>query len=351
LRRGEVALSRGQASILVEAMSSNKQKRKQARQKKERKAKRNKLQAFKEGRLHHGVSVPDGAIPADVGKQRLNAIGSNARPYYQDLDFECVDCGAHEVWTAEQQRWWYEVARGPLESTAIRCKACRARRKGRGGTGAAASGAHELARIRSRLLELAAGPETPEAREELEAALSSKWEGIQVIAGRILAAWGGDLSRASLRAWLERLCDKHANGGGAVAEAAEALAHVVEGCDADWILELYLARSQPPKFSGHAWELLPLLRGLPPDDLFPRLVAVARRESPAGQIAALEAIFSIALGPAAIAKLEGLEEADRHEPFLEHQARRRLKKTLSVRKLCAEFGPPGPPGGVGPITR
>ena len=211
------------------------------------------------------------------------------RPYYQDLDFECVDCGAHEVWTAKQQQWWYEVARGPIESKAIRCKACRARRKG--GTG-------ELDRMRSRLLELAAGEDTAEARQELETALSSKWEGIQVIAGRILAAWGGDASRASVRAWLERLCHKHPGGVGAVAEAAKVLARVVEGSDADWILDLYLARSQPPRFWSYAHELLPLLQAIPPDELLPRLTALARSHPPHGQVALIEAMRSIAGEPA-----------------------------------------------------
>ena len=34
------------------------------------------------------------------------------RGYYVDRAFSCCDCGAECVWTAEQQRWWYETLGG-----------------------------------------------------------------------------------------------------------------------------------------------------------------------------------------------------------------------------------------------
>jgi hypothetical protein len=45
--------------------------------------------------------------------------------FYVDKPFTCRDCGKHEVWTATQQKWWYEVAKGHIDSTAVRCRACR----------------------------------------------------------------------------------------------------------------------------------------------------------------------------------------------------------------------------------
>lgn len=45
--------------------------------------------------------------------------------YYADTAFECATCGAHEVWRATQQKWWYEVAKGNVESRAKLCNACR----------------------------------------------------------------------------------------------------------------------------------------------------------------------------------------------------------------------------------
>ncbi|MFI4875628.1 MAG: zinc-ribbon domain containing protein [Blastopirellula sp. JB062] len=41
----------------------------------------------------------------------------------------CVDCGTEEVWTAMQQKWWYEVMKGAIHSRAIRCRACRRKRR------------------------------------------------------------------------------------------------------------------------------------------------------------------------------------------------------------------------------
>ena len=47
------------------------------------------------------------------------------RGYYLDLPFVCQGCGKEEVWTATQQKWWYEVAKGFAYSTAKFCRACR----------------------------------------------------------------------------------------------------------------------------------------------------------------------------------------------------------------------------------
>jgi hypothetical protein len=65
-------------------------------------------------------------IKADLSKQTHN--NSYSPPlYYEDTRFTCRDCGAECVWTAEQQRLWYEQWGGPIQSTAVRCRACRQR--------------------------------------------------------------------------------------------------------------------------------------------------------------------------------------------------------------------------------
>jgi len=48
-----------------------------------------------------------------------------ARGHYCDVLFRCKDCGVEEIWRATQQKWWYEVAKGNVESRARRCSACR----------------------------------------------------------------------------------------------------------------------------------------------------------------------------------------------------------------------------------
>src|SRR6476469_4217898 len=65
-------------------------------------------------------------IEADLSKQTPN--NSYSPPlYYEDVHFTCRDCGAECVWTAEQQQLWYEQWGGPVQSTAVRCRACRQR--------------------------------------------------------------------------------------------------------------------------------------------------------------------------------------------------------------------------------
>jgi hypothetical protein len=68
---------------------------------------------------------PAGAVLADHNElKHINTYGGLPE-FYVDKPFFCRDCGKAEVWTAEQQKWWYEVAKGHLDSTAVRCRKCR----------------------------------------------------------------------------------------------------------------------------------------------------------------------------------------------------------------------------------
>jgi hypothetical protein len=53
------------------------------------------------------------------------------RGFYVDRPFRCVDCGKAEVWTGTQQKWWYEVAKGFVYTTAVRCRLCRRKQRER----------------------------------------------------------------------------------------------------------------------------------------------------------------------------------------------------------------------------
>ena len=53
------------------------------------------------------------------------------RGYYQDVPFRCQGCGKEETWTAAQQKWWYEVAKGYVYSTAKLCRPCRKKAQAR----------------------------------------------------------------------------------------------------------------------------------------------------------------------------------------------------------------------------
>lgn len=85
--------------------------------------------------LYLMARMPEGAIPANMTRHAPHNSYGPPLCWYQDYKFTCVDCGSHEVWTAAAQQWWYEEAKGPIFSRAIRCRACReARRASHGGT-------------------------------------------------------------------------------------------------------------------------------------------------------------------------------------------------------------------------
>ncbi|MEM7358945.1 MAG: zinc-ribbon domain containing protein [Pseudomonadota bacterium] len=75
--------------------------------------------------------VPKYGIPVD--ESRLVAVGTMAclqlPLYYMDKSFRCKVCGTKEVWTAKQQKWWYEIAQGAIETTAVKCRVCRKQEK------------------------------------------------------------------------------------------------------------------------------------------------------------------------------------------------------------------------------
>jgi Probable zinc-ribbon domain len=54
-----------------------------------------------------------------------------ARGYYLPHPFKCKCCGKEEIWTAAQQKWWYEKALGNWSAVAVRCRACRAQERAR----------------------------------------------------------------------------------------------------------------------------------------------------------------------------------------------------------------------------
>lgn len=47
------------------------------------------------------------------------------RGFYVNTPFTCKNCGVPQIWTAQQQHWWYEVAKGYAWSTAVLCRPCR----------------------------------------------------------------------------------------------------------------------------------------------------------------------------------------------------------------------------------
>lgn len=85
-------------------------------------------------RVVDGIELPPGAVLANWALLQHNAatIPEIAYPrFYADRPFACRDCGSDELWTATQQKWWYETAKGPIDSIAVRCRSCRRNEKAR----------------------------------------------------------------------------------------------------------------------------------------------------------------------------------------------------------------------------
>lgn len=53
------------------------------------------------------------------------------RGYYVDMPFNCKECGTDQLWTATQQKWWYESTKGDVWTIAVLCRPCRTRERQR----------------------------------------------------------------------------------------------------------------------------------------------------------------------------------------------------------------------------
>lgn len=103
-------------------MKSNKQRRKEIRERRRKKAV---MMAAIDTYDPESIRPPVGAVEADHAQlEHINTYGCLPL-FYVDKPFICRDCGAEEIWTAKQQKWWYEMAKGHIDSTAIRCRKCR----------------------------------------------------------------------------------------------------------------------------------------------------------------------------------------------------------------------------------
>ncbi|HEV2845685.1 MAG TPA: zinc-ribbon domain-containing protein [Thermoanaerobaculia bacterium] len=97
--------------------------------------------------------IPQGAVRGDVAKQHFCPICHVPRYFYVDQERPCVECGRDFVFSAREQKYWYEDLRFHFDSVAIRCPECRRKQRTRKTLNAA------VARAKSRL---AAEPADPE---------------------------------------------------------------------------------------------------------------------------------------------------------------------------------------------
>jgi len=68
----------------------------------------------------------DARVPVDKSKWGKNCNTYSMPPdYYYDIEYICSDCGSKALWTAQQQKYWYEEAEKDINSYAKRCQICR----------------------------------------------------------------------------------------------------------------------------------------------------------------------------------------------------------------------------------
>lgn len=77
------------------------------------------------------VTPPPGAVLADHKELAHNNTYGRLPCFYVDKVVVCRQCAKEEVWPAERQKWWYEVAKGNINTTAVLCSICREKEKQR----------------------------------------------------------------------------------------------------------------------------------------------------------------------------------------------------------------------------
>ena len=71
--------------------------------------------------------LPAGVLHADIRKQTYGLGGP--RHFYEDQERRCLQCDLPFVFTAKEQRYWYESLGFYLDAQAVRCLACRRRKR------------------------------------------------------------------------------------------------------------------------------------------------------------------------------------------------------------------------------
>ena len=109
-------------------MKSGKQRRADIKERRRKKA-----EPYKELDRFDLSCKPVNAIAADVAELQHNprAAYTLMPLFYVDMPFNCKDCESNELWTAKQQKWWYEIAKGSIDSVAVRCRSCRKKEQAR----------------------------------------------------------------------------------------------------------------------------------------------------------------------------------------------------------------------------
>jgi hypothetical protein len=87
--------------------------------------------------------LPPGAVRGDVRRQEFCPACHVPRYFYLDQDKACVQCGNDFIFSAKEQKYWYETLKFNFNSIAIRCPRCRKARRTESGLRAQIAAARE----------------------------------------------------------------------------------------------------------------------------------------------------------------------------------------------------------------
>jgi hypothetical protein len=79
--------------------------------------------------LDYKPELPPDAVRGDARKQNLCFACHVPQYFYVDQHRVCIQCGKDFVFSAAEQKFWYETLKFYGTSVAIRCKECRRRKK------------------------------------------------------------------------------------------------------------------------------------------------------------------------------------------------------------------------------
>ena len=80
------------------------------------------------GLIESEKDVPEHAIPVDLDSSSLAEL-IVPPAYYEDIEYDCIECGTHETWRAETQQYFFEILKASPYSQAVRCPKCQTTRK------------------------------------------------------------------------------------------------------------------------------------------------------------------------------------------------------------------------------
>jgi hypothetical protein len=74
---------------------------------------------------HIKPKIPYGALPGNIELQVFCSFCHIPKYYYLDRERTCVQCGQDFIFSAKEQKFWYETLKFNFNSEAIRCMTCR----------------------------------------------------------------------------------------------------------------------------------------------------------------------------------------------------------------------------------